>query len=132
MAQRDVVQRWLALSHPVLFEEVHQLVRGHDDRADRCWNVVREHPVLAARVRGILSALERQSAEYRDAAMWRVWIAQARNALTSSSPAAAQSRPSVRDPSTAKEEEVLDLAIASASNHYSALPAEVIFREPGQ
>lgn len=130
MSQRNVVERWLASPHQVLVEEVHQLVRSHDDRAQRCWTVVREHPVLAARVRGILSALERHSAEYRDAAMWRVWIAQARSALTSSRPDSAHSRPLARDMSTADREG--DVGIASVRSHYQASPAKVTFREPGQ
>ena len=135
MSQRDVVERWLTLSHQVVVEEVHHLVRSHDSHAHRCWNVVREHPVLAARVRGILSALERQSADYRDAAMWRVWIAQARSALASSRPASSHSalshsRPPVRDPSTVNEDETV--AIAEVSNQRPVSPAPVIFREPGQ
>lgn len=133
MSQRDVVQRWMALSHQVLVEEVHQLVRSHDDRAHRCWNVVREHPVLAARVRGILSALERQSADYRDAAMWRVWITQARNALTlptSPRPPPAHSRPPVLETGTADEDCTIDQP--PVSNNYQAPPARMIFREPGQ
>lgn len=130
MAQRDVVQRWLALSHQVLVDEVHQLVRSHDDRAHRCWNTVREHPVLAARVRGILSALERQSADYRDAAMWRVWIAQARNALTSPRPPTPQPPLPVHETSTAEEE--LDIDRPRVSSSCPAPPAQMIFREPGQ
>jgi hypothetical protein len=130
MTQRDVVERWLTLSHQVVVEEVHQLVRSHDSHAHRCWNVVREHPVLAARVRGILSALERQSAEYRDAAMWRVWIAQARSALASSRPASPHSRPPVCDASPVAEEE--PVGIADVSNQRPASPAPVIFREPGK
>ncbi|MGH4023975.1 MAG: hypothetical protein ACRDRV_05250 [Pseudonocardiaceae bacterium] len=129
MSQRDVVQRWLSLSHQVLVEEVHQLVRSHDDRAHRCWNVVREHPVLAARVRGILSALERQSADYRDAAMWRVWITQARNALTSPRPPSSHSRPPVPEPGTADEVVIEQPRVSSST---PAPPARMIFREPGQ
>lgn len=132
MSQRDVVERWLTLSHQVVVEEVHQLVRSHDSHAHRCWNVVREHPVLAARVRGILSALERQSAEYRDAAMWRVWIAQARSALASSRPTASHSRPPVRDTTPEHEDEDEDVVVAEASNQRPASPAPVIFREPGK
>lgn len=134
MSQRDVVQRWLVLSHQVLVEEVHQLVRSHDDRAHRCWNVVREHPVLAARVRGILSALERQSADYRDAAMWRVWIAQARSALTSPRPASSQSLPTV--PETSPDEDLTDEDLTidrpRVGSNSPAPPARMIFREPGQ
>ena len=130
MSQRDVVQRWLALSHQALVEEVHQLVRSHDDYAHRCWNVAREHPVLAARVRGILSALERQSADYRDAAMWRVWITQARSALTSPRPPSPHSRPPERETSTAEDDR--DIEQPRVSSSYLAPPARMIFREPGQ
>lgn len=133
MSQRTVVERWLALSHQVLVEEVRQLVRSHDEHAHRCWNVVREYPVLAARVRGILSALEQQSALYRDAAMWRVWIAQARRALMSSQPPSSQPGRSASDTSTTDEDGTVDLAGMSTGTSYPpASPAQVIFREPGQ
>jgi hypothetical protein len=132
MSQPDAVERWSALSHTDLVEEVYRLVRRHDDDAERWWNVVRDHPVLAARVRGILSALERQSAEYRDARMWRLWIDQARRVLTASSATSVQARPADPDPEPAIEAEDETLGVTRVSNTHRASPAQVTFRAPGQ
>jgi hypothetical protein len=130
MSQSEVVQQWLKLSHQALVDQVHQLVRSHDEAARRCWTIVREHPVLAARVRGILSALERHSAEYRDAAMWRVWITQARGALTAPPPPSAPSTPPAREMITTDDDHVSRRTTVTSPHPPS--PAPVIFQEPSR
>jgi hypothetical protein len=130
MSQPEVVQQWLDLPHRALVDQVHHLVRSHDETAYRCWSTVREHPVLAARVRGILSALERHSAEYRDAAMWRVWIAQARKALTPPAPPSSHAAPPARDTITTDKDHVSRCVKQPSPNTMS--PAPVTFQEPGQ
>lgn len=150
MARNNVVERWLTLSHQELVDEVYQLVRRHDGHALGCWNEVRGHPVLAARVRGILSALERQSAEYRDAGMWRIWIDQARRLLPTSATTASgavasasvpsasgsaapgtQAEPVTSVPEMPGEDADQEADLVRVSNPPPAA-AKVTFRAPGQ
>jgi hypothetical protein len=77
----STVEHWLELAHPDLTEYIRRAVRG-GSTASAPWPEVAAHPVLAARVRGILSALQSQMADHRDHAMWTVWINAARRALT--------------------------------------------------
>lgn len=84
------VEHWLGLAHPDLTEHVRRAVRGAT--AEAPWSDVAAHPVLAARVRGILSALQTQLADHRDHAMWTVWINSARRALNAAPPPPAPAR----------------------------------------
>jgi hypothetical protein len=76
-----LITEWLALPQARLVDRVRQLVKQHDARARDAWSVVRGHPVLAARVRGMLSALRAETRGTRDEVMWLMWINQARQAL---------------------------------------------------
>ncbi|ALG08347.1 hypothetical protein [Kibdelosporangium phytohabitans] len=76
-----VIDRWLTLTQHDLIDNVRPVVRNSP--TSPLWATVGAHPVLAARVRGILSILQAQMAEHRDSAMWKVWIAQARRAMLS-------------------------------------------------
>ncbi|MCP2241596.1 hypothetical protein [Lentzea aerocolonigenes] len=62
LTESATVKQWLALSHNDLVSHVDRLARerGTDDPI---WTQLTAHPVLAARVRGILSAL--RSADHR-------------------------------------------------------------------
>ncbi|GAA0601384.1 hypothetical protein GCM10010174_16580 [Kutzneria viridogrisea] len=83
-----VVEQWLSLSRPALLEKVRQVVKR---REVEVWAAVRGHSVLAAQVRGALSALKAEVRGTRDEGMWGMWIEQARQALgqTESAPASA-------------------------------------------
>src|SRR5258708_1574618 len=72
-------RHWLGLTHPDLTEQVRRAVRNGATAAPS-WADVAAHPVLAARVRGILSALHSHMADHRDHAMWTLWINTARRA----------------------------------------------------
>jgi hypothetical protein len=76
--------QWLSLSHTQLVDQVRRSTRERDTAV---WDRVREHPVLAARVRGILSALRAETSVTRDAAMWALWISQAQQRLNAPAPA---------------------------------------------
>jgi hypothetical protein len=76
-----VVDRWWALSRDELTDEVRHTVRSGGSEAQKIWDAVLTDQKLAARVRGILSSLRTQMKSHRDAAMWEVWIANARRAL---------------------------------------------------
>jgi hypothetical protein len=60
LTETATVKQWLALSHNDLVSHVHRLARerGMDDAV---WTQLSAHPVLAARVRGVLSALRSQA-----------------------------------------------------------------------
>ena len=89
--QSTIVEQWLALPHEHLAEQVRRAVRGGYTHSSM-WTALAAHPVLAARVSGILSALQAQMAEHRDKAMWTMWINQARQAFSLGS-APAEDRP---------------------------------------
>lgn len=76
-----LIAEWLALPQARLVDRVRQLVKQHDARARDAWTAVRGHPVLAARVRGVLSALRAETRGTRDEVMWLMWINQARQVL---------------------------------------------------
>lgn len=77
-----VVERWWTLSRDELADEVRHTVRSGGAEAQKIWDAVLTDKKLAARVRGILSSLRTQMKSHRDAAMWEVWIGNARRALT--------------------------------------------------
>jgi hypothetical protein len=79
------VERWLGLPHDDLTREVRRAVRGGYTHSS-LWTVLGAHPVLAARVSGMLSALQAEMTGHRNQAMWTMWINQARHSLTSPSP----------------------------------------------
>jgi hypothetical protein len=107
------VEHWLGLTHPDLTEHVRRAVRGGSTAAAP-WSDVAAHPVLAARVRGILSALQSQMADHRDHAMWILWINTARRALnTVPPPAPVKTRPT-RAPAPSPVEQLPATTIATA------------------
>ncbi|MEV6602749.1 hypothetical protein [Kutzneria sp. NPDC051319] len=81
LTAENLIAEWLALPQASLVDRVRQLVKQHDARAREAWTAVRGHPVLAARVRGTLSALRAETRGTRDEVMWLMWINQARQEL---------------------------------------------------
>jgi hypothetical protein len=106
------VEHWLGLAHLDLTEQVRRAVRG-GSTATAPWSEVAAHPVLAARVRGILSVLQSQLADHRDHAMWTVWINAARRALVAPPPAPVKTR-QPRPTAAAPVEDLPVITIASA------------------
>jgi hypothetical protein len=124
-----IVDQWLAMPHPDLTDHIRRLVRGGSIPSP-VWTAVAAHPVLAARVRGILSALHSQMADHRDHAMWTLWISNARRALTTPPPAPARSAAPPREdvpPSTWYE---ADTATPPRQRPTTITP--VTFLAPGQ
>ncbi|MFI9815850.1 hypothetical protein [Saccharothrix variisporea] len=80
------VEQWLALPHHVLVDRVRAAVRPGTPSPGPLWTSLATHPVLAARVRGVLSALKAQSADHRDHPAWRARIDQALDDLTAPRP----------------------------------------------
>lgn len=80
-AAETLIAQWLALPHAAAADRVRQLVKQHDASARKTWAALRDHPVLAGRVRGILSALRAETRGTRDEVMWLMWINQARQEL---------------------------------------------------
>jgi hypothetical protein len=125
-----IVEQWLAMSHPELTNHVRRLVRGASRRSP-VWTAVGAHPVLAARVRGILSALQSQMTDHRDHAMWTLWITNARRALTSPPPAPA--RPDTLPPEDVPPSIRLTAGTSAATpSHRASAITPVTFQAPGQ
>ena len=91
----SVVEQWQSLPRPVLQDKVRQVVKRRDAEAKQIWAQVRANSVLAAQVRGALSALKAEVKGTRDEVMWTMWIDQARAVLDASpdKPAAAAAEP---------------------------------------
>ncbi|NUT47867.1 MAG: hypothetical protein HOV94_11245 [Saccharothrix sp.] len=79
-AQR-IAAAWADLSAPELTDQVRLLVKARDAAARAVWSVVREDPVIAARVRGALAGLKAEYRGHRDEAMWLMWIGQVQQQL---------------------------------------------------
>jgi hypothetical protein len=77
----SVVEQWMNLPRAVLQDKVRQVVKRRDADAKHIWAEVRGHAVLAAQVRGALSALRAEVRGTRDEVMWTMWIEQARAVL---------------------------------------------------
>jgi hypothetical protein len=77
----SVVEQWQDLPRSVLQEKVRQVVKRRDAEAKLIWTHVRANSVLAAQVRGVLSALRAEVKGTRDEVMWTMWIDQARSVL---------------------------------------------------
>ncbi|ONI83150.1 hypothetical protein ALI144C_16735 [Actinosynnema sp. ALI-1.44] len=107
------VDSWLGLAHADLTEHVRKAVRGGSATPD-LWSEVATHPVLAARVRGILSALQSQMADHRDHAMWTAWTNRARKALDAPQPAPVE-KPKPAAPAPAQELPAFSVATATAA-----------------
>lgn len=90
--KRDIVDHWLALSRDELVDAVRLVVKQHDASAKRTWAAVRENPLLAAKVRGALSAVRADVLGSRDEVMWLMWINEARQSLDQSAEPEAQVR----------------------------------------
>jgi hypothetical protein len=136
-AKPDIVSHWLSLPYETLTDKVRQLVRQRHT-AQETWVTIRANPVLAARVRGVLSALAAEARGTSDEAMRLMWIKQARQALDLSTPAdnrtdqvanGALPAHTAQTP-TPRESQSLPVATAHATRPVSTVPA-VIFRSPG-
>ncbi|QUQ62739.1 hypothetical protein [Kutzneria sp. CA-103260] len=80
----SVVEQWQSLPRTVLQDKVRQVVKRRDADAKQIWAHVRADSVLAAQVRGALSALRAEVRGTRDEVMWTMWIDQARAVLDAS------------------------------------------------
>ncbi|RSM57720.1 hypothetical protein DMH04_56620 [Kibdelosporangium aridum] len=130
-AHDAIVEQWLAMSHPDLINHVRRLVRGAS-RPSPVWTAVAAHPVLVARVRGILSALHAQMADHRDHAMWTLWITNARHALTTPPPAPARpDTPPPEDVSPSTRLTAGSATPAATPSHRPTAVTPVTFRAPG-
>jgi hypothetical protein len=89
----SVIEQWLNLPRPVLQDKVRQVVKRRDADAKQIWAHVRANSVLAAQVRGALSALRADVKGTRDEVMWTMWIDQARAVLDASSSEKAPEKP---------------------------------------
>jgi hypothetical protein len=135
-AKPDIVSHWLSLPYETLIDKVRQLVRQRHT-AQGTWVTIRANPVLAARVRGVFSALAAEARGTSDEAMRLMWIKQARQALDVSAqvdnrtdqvanvalPAQAAHTPTPREPQS------LPASTAHATRPVSTVPA-VVFRSP--
>ena len=91
----SVVEQWQSLPRPVLQDKVRQVVKRRDAEAKQIWAQVRANSVLAAQVRGALSALKAEVKGTRDEIMWTMWIDQARAVLDASPEKAVGEKPAV-------------------------------------
>jgi hypothetical protein len=129
---KAVVEQWLAMSHPDLTDHIRRFVRG-GSRPSPVWTAVGAHPVLTARVRGILSALHAQMADHRDHAMWTLWINNARCALTTPPPAHARSEtPPRADAQPPTRLTASTTTPAATPRHRPSTITPVTFLAPGQ
>lgn len=137
--KRDIVDHWLALSRDELVDAVRPVVKQHDASAKRTWAAVRENPLLAAKVRGALSAVRADVLGSRDEVMWLMWINEARQSLDQSAEPEAQVRversvsaDSVGD-LDGEREISLDISAPIQPRKVSAGPAvpSVMFQQPG-
>jgi hypothetical protein len=127
-----IVEQWLAMPHPGLTDHVRRLVRG-GSMTSPVWTAVGAHPVLAARVRGILSALHSHMADHRDHAMWTLWINNARRALTTPPPAPARPETPPRvDVQPSMRLTAGTAAPAATPPHRPTTVTPVTFLAPGQ
>jgi hypothetical protein len=126
-----IVEQWLAMSHPELTNHIRRLIRGASTPSP-VWTAVSTHPVLAARVRGILSALHSQMADHRDHAMWTLRITNARRALTTPPAPARPDTPPREDVSLPTRLAPGTAAPAATPRHRSSTITPVTFLAPGQ
>jgi hypothetical protein len=101
----SVVEQWTNLPRAVLQDKVRQVVKRRDADAKQIWTHVRANSVLAAQVRGALSALRAEVRGTRDEVMWTMWIDQARSVLDASDKPAekpAAGKPVAETPATEK------------------------------
>ncbi|MBP2329550.1 hypothetical protein JOF56_009935 [Kibdelosporangium banguiense] len=127
------IEHWLGLAHPDLTEHVRRAVRG-GSTATAPWSEVAAHPVLAARARGILSALQSQMADHRDHAMWTLWINTARRALnTIPTPTPINTQPtSATAPSPAEQLPAITIATTPPPRSQRHTVPPVTFLTAGQ
>jgi hypothetical protein len=94
----SVVEQWQNLPRTVLQDKVRQVVKRRDADAKQIWAHVRANSVLAAQVRGALSALRAEVKGTRDEVMWTMWIDQARAVLDATSAAEKPAAPVEKKP----------------------------------
>jgi hypothetical protein len=137
--KRDIVDHWITLPRDELVETVRLVVKQHDPAAKRTWAAVRENPLLAAKVRGALSALRADLLGSRDEVMWLMWINEARQALDQEVAANVVQHTQQSVPATASterdngEEMNSEMPAAQQNHRVSAAPAvpSVLFQQPG-
>src|SRR5436309_1169428 len=121
----------MSLSREELVEAVRLVVKQHDGQAKRIWATVRDNPLLAAKVRGALSALRADVRDSRDEVMWLMWISEARQVLDAPATDAAPVAPTEPVESEPDDAEIaLELPVAHRNNQASTAPS-VLFQQPG-
>jgi hypothetical protein len=129
--KRDLVDHWMSLSRDELVETVRMSVKQHDSYAKRTWAIVRDNPLLAAKVRGALSALRAEVRGTRDEVMWLMWINEARGSLDSAEEPKAQ-RASVQVAPEPSEPDTSELHFdAPIVPHAASTAPSVLFQQPG-
>lgn len=93
-AQR-IAAAWATLPAAELIEQVRGMVKAGDAVARAVWAVVREDPVVAARVRGAMAGLKAEYRGHRDEAMWLLWINRAQRQLAADAQPVAPAAPVV-------------------------------------
>jgi hypothetical protein len=129
--KRDLVDQWMSLSRDELVEAVRLAVKQHDSQAKRIWATVRDSPLLAAKVRGALSALRADVRDSRDEVMWLMWISEARQVLDAPVAATPVTTPATPVESEPDGPEIsLEIPVAHRTNQVSTAPS-VFFQQPG-
>ena len=130
--KRDLVDQWMSLAREELVEAVRITVKQHDSQAKRIWATVRENPLLAAKVRGALSALRADVRDSRDEVMWLMWISEARQVLdapaTETTPVATPAAIAESEPDG--PEISLEVPVVQRAAQASNAPS-VLFQQPG-
>jgi hypothetical protein len=109
----SVVEQWHNLPRTVLQDKVRQVVKRRDADARQIWAHVRANSVLAAQVRGALSALRAEVKGTRDEVMWTMWIDQAR-AILDASPDKAAEKPAAEAVDKPAEPKVAEPKVAES------------------
>ena len=129
--KRDLVEQWMSLSREELVEAVRLAVKQHDNQAKRIWATVKENPLLAAKVRGALSALRADVRDSRDEVMWLMWISEARQVLDAPADATPVTTPVAAVESEPDGPEIsLEIPVAQRTSQVSTAPS-VLFQQPG-
>jgi hypothetical protein len=120
----SVVEQWQSLPRTVLQDKVRQVVKRRDAEAKQIWAQVRANSVLAAQVRGALSALRAEVKGTRDEVMWTMWIDQARSVLDATPEKPADSAAPVTEPAAENAAEQAAPVKAAPTPAEQPAPAE--------
>lgn len=126
------------LSRAELVEAVRMMVKQHDLYAQRAWAAVRDNPLLAAKVRGALSAVRADVRGTRDEVMWLMWINEARQALEPTTAGAAEqvdAAPAEPSSTGAQDDGIVEINLeipAVRKDHQVSSAPSVVFQQPGR